>query len=452
MGGLNMRLYPDSKVYVVCLANAQTGGPELLHQLCSTLIQFGVDASMFYTHADAPFNPADPVHPFYKKYHLPYTFNAEDSPRNIIILPEVNSPLLYVTKFSQRVFWWLSVDNYIGNVANSISGRKVNALASPLPKIFYFGKDDADIDHWVQSEYARQFVKLNGVPEYKIYMVEDYLNQAFLSRATQVDLTKKKNFVVFNPKKGFETTRQLINLAPDIDWRPIQNMTPEQVQELLAQAKVYVDFGNHPGKDRIPREAAISGCIVITGRRGSAGNNIDINIPAEFKFDERITNAYQIIEKIHEVFENFPVAYEKQADYRARILDDKNRFAREVAAAFGVKNAARGVAIFRAVDAESYSFAGYLCQNKEFKPNFIIDDHAASAEKISGEGLLREHNRNYLRVGENLIEIITREDAKFLYLEGRIKKFVLFNPTNAELVELKNLFAPKEEDILIFSR
>ena len=340
-----MKIYPDTKIYIICPGNLNSGGPEVLHQLCSSLIQFGVNAFMFYmpnTPNDAAFNAADPVHPFYKKYHLPYTFNVEESEHNIIILPEVAIFLLYTIKITRRVFWWLSVDNYIDNVANSIGWRKNYALAGSMPKFFYFGKDDGDIIHFVQSEYARLFVKINGVPDYKIYMVEDYLNQAFLSKAAQVDLTKKENIVAYNPKKGFEVTQQLINLAPDIAWRPIQNMTPEQVQELLAAAKVYIDFGNHPGKDRIPREAAISGCVVITGKRGAANNDIDINIPDEFKFDERTDNPQQVIEKIREVFENFSDAHEKQADYRARILDDKNRFVREVADAFELKNAVGG--------------------------------------------------------------------------------------------------------------
>lgn len=337
-----MRLYPDSKVYVLAPGNYNSGGPELCHQLCSQLITFGVNALMFYIPTNMSFNVKDPVHPFYKKYHLPYTFNAEDSVRNIFIVPEVFGANLYRMKNFQRVFWWMSVDNYINNVADSVRNLKSNALSSPVPKIFYFGKDDGDIIHLVQSEYARQFVKLNGVPDYKVYMVEDYLNQAFLSRAAQIDLTAKKNIVAFNPKKGFEVTQQLIKLAPDIVWRPIQNMTPAQVQELLAAAKVYVDFGNHPGKDRIPREAAISGCVVITGRRGSAGNDVDINIPAEFKFDERTTNPQAIIDKIREVFNDFDAAHEKQADYRAKILDDKNRFAREVAEAFHIRNAVGG--------------------------------------------------------------------------------------------------------------
>ncbi len=201
-----MRLFPDSKVYVLCPGNTASGGPELLHQLCSQLLQFGVNAQMFYYKADSSFNAAAPVHKFYRKYHLPYTFNAEPSARNIFVVPEVSGGLLDSMKVFRRVFWWLSVDNYIDNVANSIGGRKFNALAGAMPKIFYFGNTDSDIEHWAQSEYARQFVMLNGVPEYQIYMVEDYLNQEFLSRAAQIDLSRKENFVAYNPSKGFEVT------------------------------------------------------------------------------------------------------------------------------------------------------------------------------------------------------------------------------------------------------
>ncbi len=449
-----MKLYPDSKVYIVCPGNVNTGGAELCHQLASQLIQFGVDARLFYYETTGnALNKKAPVHETYKKYRVPYTFRLEDRPQNILIAPEAATEYLYYAKKIRRVIWWMAVDNYFVHDIANLKSYLSEPLFSPMKKFFYFAESDNDIEHWVQSEYARQFVKLNGIVDDKISVVGDYLNQAFLSRAAQVDLSAKKNFVAFNPRKGFEVTQQLMRLAPDIEWRPIQNMTPEQVQELLAAAKVYVDFGNHPGKDRIPREAAISGCVVITGRRGSASNDVDINIPAEFKFDEHSTDARNVIGKIREVFENFSAAHEKQAAYRARILDDKNRFVREVAEAFGIKDAEGGaLAILHAVDAEGHYFARALIQSGQFKPKFIVDDSAASAKRVSGDFLLREQNRNWLRVDENLIEIITREDAKFLYLEGRIKDFALAEPNDAEFAELKNFYAPAVEDVLIFSR
>lgn len=334
-----MKIYPDTVVYILSPAKYHTGGVEVLHQLCSQMIQLGINAQMVYVNFNNTDDTDNPVDPLYKKYHLPYTFQPIDDEHNVLIVYE-NAPfLLYGLKNIQRVFWWLSVDNFLNPLknylVNSIDVLMTNTLASPLPKVFQFQKEDTDIEHWVQSEYARQFVKLNGIPDDKIYFVGDYINQAFLSKVSSLNFSQKENWVAFNPNKGFEVTQYLINFAPDINWRPIQNMTPEQVQELLAKCKVYIDFGNHPGKDRIPREAALSGCVVITGRRGSAANDVDINIPAEFKFDERNCQPEDIINKIKHVFENFDSEFYKQKNYRKRIMEDKNRFHEEVAAVCG---------------------------------------------------------------------------------------------------------------------
>ena len=445
-----MKIYPDTKVYVFCPGNVNTGGPELCHQFCSQLLQFNVNAFMFYLETSDQFDKANPVHEFYAKYHLPYTFDVEDSDRNILVVPEVFSSCLYFTKNIRRIFWWMSVDKYVENLAAVIEAYLPQVLSVPFPKFFCFKKEDDDLIHFVQSEYARRFVKVNGIPDDRIFMVEDYLNQTFLQRAAHVDLAAKKNFVAFNPKKGFEATEQLMKLAPDIDWRPIQNMTPAQVQELLAASKVYIDFGGHPGKDRIPREAAVSGCVVITSRQGAADNEVDINIPDEFKFGFDTSTPQQVIDKIHEVFENFRTAYDKQAAYRARIFDDRNRFAREVAAAFEIKNFPLTVAFPQGVGEESYLLVEEFLRGNEFVPKFIVDDvmsTAAVAENSDGL-IVREQNRNFLRVGESSVEIITRADAKFLYFEGRIKKFALLEPRDDELATLKKFFA----DVLIFRR
>ena len=163
-------------------------------------------------------------------------------------------------------------------------------------------------------------------------------------------------------------------------------------------------------------------------------------------------NPQQVINKIREVFDNFPAAYEKQVTYRARILDDKNRFTNEVADAFEIKELpTMTVAFVQGVVGKIFFLAQMLFKSSNFMPSFIVDDLMATTEVLD-DLLLREQNRNFLRVGENFVEIITRDDAKFLYLEGRIKKFVLFEPTDAELDELKNFYEPNYKDVLIFNR
>ena len=142
-----MKLYPDSKVYIICPSKQHSGGPELCHQLCSQLISLGINSRLVY---------------IFTRY-------------------------FYAVDKIQCVIWWLSVDNYLQSIRDLFQYFSQNSLIAPLTKFFSFHKADGDIEHFVQSEYARQFVKLNGVPDDKIHWVEDYLGQDFLIKAAQVD-------------------------------------------------------------------------------------------------------------------------------------------------------------------------------------------------------------------------------------------------------------------------
>ena len=74
---------------------------------------------------------------------------------------------------------------------------------------------------------------------------------------------------LFNPIKGIDKTLEFIKKSDArIKWRALKGLTPEQMREVMLQSKVYIDFGNHPGKDRIPREAATCGCCVLTNKNG----------------------------------------------------------------------------------------------------------------------------------------------------------------------------------------
>ena len=443
-----MKLYPDSKVYVICPANRHTGGVETLHQLCSQLISFGVDAYMHYFKGGSFNIKSDPVDPFYKKYHLPYVTEIEDTEHNIFVAYEGPTHFLYIPKKAQRVLFWLSADNFLSWQAKYfkviIANTRLDSV--PLKKVFNFFLPDDELVHFAQSEYVRQFLTINGVKNLKY--VETHMNQTFLKQASNIDFTAKRNIVAYNPRKGFEVTKQLIDSAPDIAWRPIENMTTEQVQKFLATVKVYIDFGAFPGRERLPREAALSGCVVITGKRGVAGNDVDVNIPAEFKFDDGNLNPQQVIKKIREVFDNFEREFDKQKAFRDKELNARKNFVAQVAQAFGIeKFPSPYVALVQGVTDKSFQLAEQLFQNKDFVPKFIIDDAMASTT-TSDELILRGQNRNYVSIGKNPIEIITRDDAKFLYQEGRIKIFAALEPTIKELDTWKNSFA----NLLIFNR
>ena len=86
--------------------------------------------------------------------------------------------------------------------------------------------------------------------------------------------------------------------------------------ELMKKSMIYIDFGNHPGRDRIPREAVINGCIIITGRRGSSANDEDIPIDEKYKIDHKSENFHRIFENLcNDIFENYEIHQEKMKNY-----------------------------------------------------------------------------------------------------------------------------------------
>ena len=63
-------------------------------------------------------------------------------------------------------------------------------------------------------------------------------------------------------------------------------MSRAEVRKALCTVKVYADFGSHPGRDRMPREAALCGACVLTNRRGSANFAEDVPLPTLYKLDQ----------------------------------------------------------------------------------------------------------------------------------------------------------------------
>ena len=98
----------------------------------------------------------------------------------------------------------------------------------------------------------------------------------------------------------------------------------------MQSSKVYVDFGNHPGKDRIPREAAANGCCIITNKQGSAAFREDVPIPEKYKFEEPLEEVDRLKELLVDICSNYSEHVSKFEEYRNWIKDEKVRFDAEV--------------------------------------------------------------------------------------------------------------------------
>lgn len=324
-----MDIYENTTVYITSISHAVSGGPELLHQLCSELLRRGIRACLWY-YDGAP----DPDPAAYRKYHVPFTRTCPDRPENILIFPETLTDAYGQFHHIRKILWWMSVDNYLRHLKFLLENYFNIFLERPFRTATYCFFPDAQMEHWVQSEYARQYLKKNGVPDAQVHAVGDYLQTGtHLGLSGGGTRNSRQDIIAYNPRKGFDFTKQLMAAAPDLAWTPIEHMTAEEVHELLCRAKCYIDFGNHPGQDRIPREAAAAGCCVITGRRGAAANDIDIPIPASYKFEDDPKSIPAILACLRSCLDDYDGHIGDFAAYREMIAGQKEKFRHDVAAA-----------------------------------------------------------------------------------------------------------------------
>lgn len=254
------------KIYVNIPAGEEAGGCESLYQLVDAINNSGGYASIIWDR-DIP----NPVPVKYSHYNVRYGDNVENELNNWVIYPEVWTEKIHTFNNIKKAIWWLSVDNNHG-------------------KFTEWGNEE--IYHIYQSFYAQNYVIKNGVKNH--FYINDYISKTYLENEYSIE--DKENFVLYNPVKGKEFTDQIIQNNPNVKFVPIQNLNEEGIINLLKKAKVYIDFGHHPGRDRIPRESAHLGCCVITNNRGSAGFYDDVVIPSKYKVDN--------IELVNEILKN----------------------------------------------------------------------------------------------------------------------------------------------------
>lgn len=311
------------KLIILCKGNSVTGGSELVHQLCHELSNLNRNAYVCY-------------YPFHINYKIPDEYgiynveqcNFEDNNKNIIILPEVSTRYAWKIKKSMTGIWWLSVDNYYrkkrDNVVKDHFKYLKDLIRLRLMPIFLMRK----YLHFAQSKFAYNHLKNCKLkPDY----LSDYLNPVHFLESKVI----KENIILYNPVKGKSVTQKLIDNNKDFNFIALENLSSKKVQELFNRAKLYIDFGNHPGKDRMPREAVMANCCIITGKRGSAKNNIDIPILTKYKFnDEKMIDNSSFRNLVTSIFSNFEDNLNNFTDYKNKIINEKDVFQKQVKTIF----------------------------------------------------------------------------------------------------------------------
>jgi len=288
---------------VICPADVVTGGPEAQHQLVDMANDISPgSAAICYTPLDEPHETAEP----YRRYDTP-SIRWPDIPADaLVILPEIWPQAIEM--FTQPCgFWWLSWDNFWdwGTDPEEVKAEGMRKAAVQL----------------TQSDYARRRVlEKFGLES---MMLTDYINTSFTTAAAG---GVKRPRVAVNPAKGEHLIEVFKEWFPDIELIELADMSREQVAAELAASSVYIDFGHHPGRDRMPREAALSNVVVMATKIGAAANAVDLPISEWYK----VTTMEEVGEKVRDVLANFDRHLAAQRPYAEIVRRQRSIFRTEV--------------------------------------------------------------------------------------------------------------------------
>lgn len=315
-----------NKILVVCPAGAVTGGPEALHQLVDHMNHLGLPAYIVYL----PFGRTAEAPEPYRHYNAPVA-SYEDSPGNLIIFPEVYPMMALQVKRAQAGLWWLSLENFLERRHIWALHDKVRYWKRALKGQRPWGgaKDLKSLLHFSQTEHVTQYLRTCGIEPIPLI---DSINEGFLKNKYLDKITHKQDIILYNPTKGNKVTQALIAAYPHWQFVPLRGLNREQLSEKLYSAKLYIDFGHHPGRDRMPREAAMHGCCLITGILGSAGNDIDLPIPKQYKLNSSsgdFVESFGVLAA--DVMGNFSQHWNALAVYRQWLQDEPRVFKQQIA-------------------------------------------------------------------------------------------------------------------------
>jgi hypothetical protein len=271
------------KILVVSPSNLITGGPEALHNLVHELRKLNLPAHIcYYPYEHNHLIPAE-----YQKFDVaPVLY--DDSPGNLIIFPETFTHQLSKVLWASTAIWWLSLDNFL--VRNQrVNDTKIRSYfrylrlalkgSRPLWGVSSLKKSF----HYSQSRYVEKYLSRKGIHSQPLF---EPINDVFLRDDFFISSDfEREPCILYNPAKGLNYTKMLINACSGYKFIPLKGLTRDELRNRMIKSKVYIDFGHHPGRDRMPREAAMLGMVVITSTKGSAGIFDDVPLPEKFKLD-----------------------------------------------------------------------------------------------------------------------------------------------------------------------
>ena len=303
-----------NKIAIATPIGGETGGPEALHQLCHTIRSFGVDAYLLPWEGTENNKPVDN----YSGYDAPIDLSlAKDT---TLIVPETVPEL--ILRGNRSVIWWLSVENSPLAKSKLFNAGKLEESEDILSSSEFWAKFHSPyLRHCAQSFYARDFVQ--RVFHTKAKMLTDYINQNDFN-----DLSRLNEELVTFSHKGSSYFPFFKDGLNDFNCVQISGMSKQRAMESLASSRLYIDLGHQPGRDRLPREAALSRAHVMLNKDGAGAIFKDAPLSDDYKFN--VGDSYAAVEKIRNYLKEKPTPRMSQIVYRNWVKSQESIFKMEV--------------------------------------------------------------------------------------------------------------------------
>lgn len=336
------------KIYVFCPNDIVTGGPDALHQIVFYLNQLGFDAKIVYYAFSQKHCYSIPD--AYRNYILTYITEQDfvDSPNNIVILPEHAVDKLKFIKKSKVYIWWLSVDNnrnkssilwklfYFATLPARVvknfeyyRHRFGEAIVKTIKMQKYsFKSEPENVEHLCASFYAHDYVSQRSPKKVNLCIepISKFFLNSYEKQKQEIRNSPRSNNILYNPRKSGAFVQKLAALAPELSFEPLVGLNQEQLIKKYCSSKLYVDFGPFPGAERMPKEAVLFGCNIITGRYGASNFYGDVPIPDEYKFTNPQKETALIIKKIKDSLKNYNEQSKDFDLYRKTVLELEDKF------------------------------------------------------------------------------------------------------------------------------
>lgn len=305
-----------------------TGGPEAIHQAAMAFREAGWRAEIaYYGDGYAHTRTGDGIEISGPETNVCLKAFAAYRPvaarvvpldaQTLVVLPEVLAGAIETFRPARVALWWLSVDNALASLP---------ALHREADRHALF--DRSDVEHWVQSDYAKRFLLANGAKTAR--RLTDFTDRAFTAQVPTGPNPGRT--ILYNRRKGADLAARFFAANPDLEPRPLDGLDRPALVAAYRAAPLYVDFGSLPGKDRMPREAAACGCTIFVHDVGAGHEMGDFAMSDIFRFSDAEAEGGQLAAKLRMALDHPRAVWDLQSVLRSEIRQERAAFFQEAAA------------------------------------------------------------------------------------------------------------------------